>query len=87
MTETSKGKASGDSKVNGSNLTASGKSDANTSAGKKPDEKKERSKKDKSNSFKKIRGYAYRECCSIITGLCFLILGMGSDILIPLFIG
>ena len=81
MTETDKGKKEAvDSKVK------PGSSDA--TADKKPEAKKDaRSKEQKSQSFKKIRGYAYRECCSIITGLIFLILGMGSDILIPLFIG
>lgn len=41
----------------------------------------------KKGSFKFVLGYAYRECCSIVLGLIFLIGGSISDLSIPVFIG
>ena len=49
--------------------------------------KAERTKEQKAESFKKIRAYAGRECFSLIIGLIFLVGGLTSDLLIPLFIG
>ena len=49
--------------------------------------KAKRTKEDRSKSFKFIRGYAYRECCSISLGMLFLIGGSLSDLIVPLFIG
>ena len=49
--------------------------------------KQERTKEQKAESFKKIRAYAGRECFSLIIGLIFLVGGLTSDLLIPLFIG
>ena len=82
------------SKVDDAKLIDTKKSATTSSQGTTPkaeeekkEEKKERSAEQKSNSFKKIRAYAGRECCSLTIGLIFLVLGMASDLLIPLFIG
>ena len=46
-----------------------------------------RSSEERAASFKFIRGYAYRECSSIVIGLIFLVGAQLSDFAIPMFIG
>lgn len=66
----------------GKQVVAAGKS-----APAKPDGKAARSKEQTAASKKWVLGYAKRECCSITIGMCFLVGGMLSDVITPLFIG
>ena len=54
---------------------------------KAPAKPAERTKEEKAESFKFIRGYAGRECGSIVLGIIFLVGGSLSDLAVPLFIG
>ena len=53
----------------------------------KPPAKPARTSEEKAESFKFIKGYAYRECGSIVLGIIFLVGGSLSDLAVPLFIG
>ena len=46
-----------------------------------------RTKQDRDKSVSFILKYAYRECCSIVLGLIFLLGGSLSDLAVPIFIG
>jgi len=50
-------------------------------------EKAAKAQESKTESFKFIKAYAYRECGSIVIGILFLIGGSLSDLAIPYFIG
>ena len=47
----------------------------------------QRSSEQQSQSFKKVWGYATKECCSIAIGLISMVLALSADLLIPVFIG